>query len=506
MKKNYIVALFAILCLFVAGCNSESFPTNNAKGKRVTIGASVCKGETRLAFSEEENGGMQFTWSSDDYLYIVNPEKSEVTRFDIIEGVGTTSAKFAGEPVEDYEIGQNLIAIYSKNPDAPVKINTERNGIYIDLAGQDGTLNDKYQYMYGKIVLNDKEPKFTLQSLVSVLKVDITLPKEASELKEAGMYEVSNFSTGAYLMLNDGSLGEDGDYKMGDLLRWEPGAYEVQDEDGNWDVITTEGDPKVETLTISRDIPIVDNKITFYFYVVCPKNWVSQKTLNSWFFEFEYLEDCFPISPMFYLKDKNENVYSAYTKERKEIESGNIYLIELNATDNSLKLDVSVPIEMVEKASLVYTFIPEESGEYEIIISKENEFSDLWSSYLPSSLESGKTYFCGISGTGKGTITIIKKKIFTIHLDEDFVLKYSNDNNRYYYEFTPDKTDYYLLNGVNGQVIFDIYPPEDLNGYLFVGGFCYRFYVYNPSEKDSAASLRIKKDVTNIPDMYHKEW
>lgn len=99
-KKNLISCCLALVALAIfAGCNDEQLGILDTKTKiPVTFSASVSNdGQTRTSLDE-----VSVKWAEGDYIAVYDAN-GEVNPFELIEGVGSTDAKFYGTVTSDIE-------------------------------------------------------------------------------------------------------------------------------------------------------------------------------------------------------------------------------------------------------------------------------------------------------------------------------------------------------------------------------------------------------------------
>lgn len=143
----------------------------------VQLTASLDGAATRLGLTDV-NDKVEVRWQNKDVLQVYTAGQP-MTSFKLTEGAGTAKAVFTGTPAQAYEEGQPLYAVYANNdaitPDAD-------GNLTISLEGQDGTLNDKYQYLYAQNTYSAEGTRFQFQHIVSLIKLQLTLPEGVTSL------------------------------------------------------------------------------------------------------------------------------------------------------------------------------------------------------------------------------------------------------------------------------------------------------------------------------------
>lgn len=491
MKYNYIISAL-VAATMVVGCSEETFlPENNfGKGEKMVVGAALDQ-STRLAFSEEENGDVTLTWTADDYLSLIDPVNQQVTPFNLTNGEGTATGRFEGTPAQPYTNNQQVLALFSKNPDAPVTINKERNGVYIDLSGQDGTLNEKYQYMFGGTKYSEeRDLNFSLSPLVSVIKATFTLPADVSEVSSI-YFKDRNYSyrSNAFVMLQDGSYGEN-KYNAGDLIRLDGEFNKVLDEYGNYDFSNIkESDSTDDGILIDKTfIPDENGRVTAYFYLLKTKGLELQHDLSynaDDFIVYHYGD----IYPEFYLSDQSGNQYIFRTDTYREINPGYVYDLSIDQPLDIINLPVEQEVYL--NNNTIYSFIPTQTGVYQLSLPGENSWYDLTNYILGGNkpenkvFEAGKLYLFSLNFSD--TLVIhCSERYQNVNLNEDFDFNSTNNNESNYYLFTPTETGLYSLDGMSEE--FEMY---DLSGDQYVYGpiyylekdKLYRFRDYNEEHR-----------------------
>ena len=117
MKINKILSICVTMALLSSGCSDDLGlqPDNNpvaGEGQTVRIAASMGNQDSRLAYNESETE-VTLAWEEGDVLKVLNPSRdAQITPFSLVEGAGTIAGEFEGKPVNAYQKGDKLYALY----------------------------------------------------------------------------------------------------------------------------------------------------------------------------------------------------------------------------------------------------------------------------------------------------------------------------------------------------------------------------------------------------------
>lgn len=310
--KKYIYLVMAVLSLGFASCSQELLPEEqlpvNVEKKLVTL--TVQAGSpTRLGIQEDENA-VHFTWEEGDVLHVVSGTDS-YTDFVLTEGAGTSRGIFTAEA--GFTEGQNLQIVYSKNPDHPFQLD-ENGNVQIDLSGQTGQLDERYQYMYGTAKYSTEEAlTATLQHLVYAIKLNLSLPSDfTGNIQQFRFLDKSyNYRSNATLMLNPTQDYADHDIKAGDLV-----YREYYDSEGGYHQPYSDEDIVLNNLTAQN------GQVTAYLYLMATKmiHPNEDNTIN-------WMTADYSIFPCFTLVDEAGSQFAPTPVKDNWVESGNMYMI-----------------------------------------------------------------------------------------------------------------------------------------------------------------------------------
>lgn len=265
MKIHYIGTL-CLAALLATGCSDQL--VNNplpegeeSQGHTVRIGAVLGeKGTTRLGYKETDTE-MNLYWTEGDQLVVYTDNDTVPTLFELKEGVGTASAIFEAANAS-FEEGEFLYALYCKGNQPEMDAD---GNLTLSVEGQDGTLNDKYQMMFGTATyMADGTPRFLLEHLTSLMKVNIQTESTLQSITLAG----GNLNGKATMVLKNrpSDFPENRDIQRGDIVFPSGGSDRY-------------GEYSRSGLTIQGSFAPVDGVVSVYFYMlparVYGSNWAN---------------------------------------------------------------------------------------------------------------------------------------------------------------------------------------------------------------------------------------
>lgn len=286
MKTTYLYSAAIALALMATGCSDDLAGRADeqpvANGRLVRVGASM-DAQTRLGITDTGTQ-LVYTWEDDDAFQVFDLTQNQRTLFSIdpTEGVGTAQALFSGTPDYEYAVDEPLYAVYHRfssdfQPD-------ENGNVTLDISGQTGELTDKYQYMFGEATYSETETTcFTFRHLVTMLKLNITVPEGVTALSEVN-FKSNELPTKATLVLRGAPDDAYGLFKAGDVVS----CYSTRE-------------PAEAPLTINGNFEAKDGVVTVYLYVLP----VKQYNANFDWYNSLYIE------PSIWVKDNGGNEYVA---------------------------------------------------------------------------------------------------------------------------------------------------------------------------------------------------
>lgn len=311
MKQKYIYML-SVAALLATACTDDlgvqDIPVESGKGHLVKVGANMTP-ESRMTI-ENTGTDINYYWTADDSFTVFDFRHSQQTIFTVDKdslGEKSVKASFLGTPETAYEDGQTLYAVYNKKNEVTLDAN---GNVVLDLTGQNGQLNENYQYMWGNAIYKEGESaQFLFRHLVTTLQVKIAVPEGVNTLSDVTLrspYLVSK----ATLVLNEAPYDSERQFKVGDLVYsyTDNGSYE-------YGSITLEG----------SFTPDENGYVTLYFYTLLAKEYYDNSTrYNS------------GLQPSIIFTDENGQQHvSTDFFEHKEAVVGAVY--ELNI-DNTFQL------------------------------------------------------------------------------------------------------------------------------------------------------------------------
>lgn len=474
MKYKYILPTLAAMGMLVASCSNDEFLSNvqGGSGQLVTVSASAAGGETRMAVTETASGDVMFTWENSDKLYVINPSNAEITPFALTEGAGKIRGSFSGTPSQAYTSGQKLMALFTHNDAAPATINKERNGIYLDLSGQDGTLTDKYQYMFGQgIYQSDGNVEFALRNLVSVVKATVNnLPQDETFSQIIFSDNNGSYRSNAYLMLQDGRHG-DSEYHAGELVR----KGVLDDFNGQWNERVQAEDDYESAITLNGSFSTVEGSLTKYFYIMETRNTdIHQNDGGSGVDRYEISVHNY-IHPNIILIGEN-NLYAARPDGGKVMGAGKIMDLKLDAqVVPTLAINASTEVVSHDEngKEVMYAIKAESAGTYSLFFSGAYlALGNHWyGGRKDFELAAGEwAYFRFTDNT---TVTV--KCPQPLVLNQEYTVERDDS-----YTFTPTESGIYLFDGFNHGLSIDAEPGvsyENLypNKCILNAGHSYKF-------------------------------
>ena len=306
MKLNKILSICTTMALLSSACSDDmGLQPDNApvagKGQTVRIAASMGNDGSRLAFNETETE-LVLSWEQTDVLKVLNPSRdTDITDFTLVDGEGTAVADFEGTPVNAYQEGDQLHALYY-NSLVDTHIDEDGN-VSISLKEQDGTLKQDFQLMYGSGIYEEGSPlSVKLANLVSIIKVTIPTDKTLTRIS----LTESIRSQGKLVVQNSPSDAPNLIFQPGDLVH----NRDEYDFDENGQYIGNDG------ITLEGTFEPVDGEVTVYFYTLPVKEY---KPDWDWYNDRGF-------TPSFEVCDTEGNVYYS-TKEfnMKWMERGQMY-------------------------------------------------------------------------------------------------------------------------------------------------------------------------------------
>ena len=301
MKTNYIYGAAVALAMLATGCSDDlalQVQTPAEQGRQVRVSASM-GADSRLAITDTGKR-LQFAWESTDAFHVFNAASSQSTTFVIDPEEfeeNSPMATFVATPSVAYGEGDKLYAVYNTLNDT---LKWDENGnLLLDISQQNGQLDERFQYLFAETVYSeDEEPAFAFKHLVTMLKLNISVPEHVTSLKSVSL-RYNGLPTRATLVLNRAKGDTYNQFKPGDLVA----CY-------NYD------NGSVNSLTINGDFVAKDGVVTVYFYAFPVKRYYESSSgyNDPW------------LEPAVWMTDSQGNDYvSDNAFNSKNIEAGKTY-------------------------------------------------------------------------------------------------------------------------------------------------------------------------------------
>lgn len=307
MRKIDLYTLCTAALLTAAACSddwSEQAPATTP-GEPVRAEAGFGP-QTRIVVSDDGTD-FNYYWKSGDAFTVFDAQHGQQTLFRIDETnlkENAVTAAFTGKPETAYEVGQKVIAVYNAQGGNEKALPLDANGnLTLDLSGQDGTLKENYQFLYGEATYQESgKLYFSFNHLVTTLRLQITVPDGVTEVKNVRL-KGGNLVPKATLVLNKAPHDSENRFQIGDLV------YSYTDNNyGNGQV------------DIAGSFTPVNGQLTLYAYVLDAKLYSDDKTYSSSGF-----------SPIVLMEDQDgrELALSNYYGYRSNLKGG-VYELTMN--------------------------------------------------------------------------------------------------------------------------------------------------------------------------------
>lgn len=263
MRKIHNLLFALTSAALFTSCASElenTMPTQpDSAENQILISAQLSDNATRLAYAQD-GMGWNLNWTADDKFTVFKADGSQ-TVFNLVEGANSVAAKFMG--TASYQNGDKLYAVYNKHDQA---LNIDRDGnVILDIEGQTGMLDDRFQYMFGETSYRDGEnTSFVFKHLTSIIKANFHVPT-GTVLKNVTL-ECGNIKTKTTLVLNNlpsdaANVNQWNPIKTGDL------AYSYNKGNlGEYGEVS-------EKIQVSGSFAEENGIATVYFYVLPTKGY-----------------------------------------------------------------------------------------------------------------------------------------------------------------------------------------------------------------------------------------
>jgi len=307
MKQKMIYSLSVAAVLLATACTDDlgvqDIPAGAGKGNTLKVEATM---NSSSRMTVQNNGAwIDYYWTADDAFTVFDSKHSQQTEFVVdVEALEENSSNtdFIGTPDVAYEDGQTLYAVYSKNGEM---VKDANGNLTLDLNGQDGRLNERFQYMFAETVYHAGKPiNFGFRHLVTTLQVKLAVPEGVNSLSNVTLRS-NHLVSKATLVLNKAPYDSESQFKIGDLV------YPYTDN-GNFEF----GD-----ITLNGTFTPKDGYVTLYFYTLASKQYYDNVTWydESW------------ITPaILYTDEKGTQHVTTEFLGQRSLEVGAVYGMEIN--------------------------------------------------------------------------------------------------------------------------------------------------------------------------------
>lgn len=306
MKKISISIIALALTMAFSGCSDrydmpEPATPQLPAGTPVRISASM-EPQTRLGIEDTETQ-LVYSWQDNDSFRVYSASNPKGTSFTIdpdAERVAPSLASFVGTPVNAFQEGEKLYAVFDGSGAYTLD---EDGNLVIDINGQNGKLNQNYQYLYGEAVYHEgKAINFSLKHVMSMMKFCITLPEGVTALKNfqigSGNWQLATRAT----LVLEKSPSDFADKFSSGMLVCNSSKYKFQN------FLSIEGE----------FLPDETGTVTIYAYMLPTQRYSTGSK--------GYSQNDF--NPLFSVFDGEGNVYvAAALTESRKIEAGKTYRV-----------------------------------------------------------------------------------------------------------------------------------------------------------------------------------
>lgn len=470
MKTKYIYS--AALVLALAGCSEDELAELNSgitSNETVKVSASV-GADTRLAVSDA-GSQLAFAWEDTDKITIYNG--TQATNFVIeSESAGSSFATFSGTPRVPYREGETIFGVYNRRQNAANNGLDENGNLIIDLGDQTGELNDEYQYLFAQSTYSGSEEipvAFNFKHLVSILKVNVTLPEGVSNLDKLTLFSGDYIVSKATVVMNTPVQGPWYYYNAGEIVA------DFSDESDR---------PTITSISVDH-FEVKGNVATAYIYVLPAMTYSVGN--NNW-------HNSAWMSPSFITQANGETYASANSFNYRDLEPGKMYVINTELKPvNTLSVGENEPVDDQD-----CYFTPENDGFYNFSFGDGTwSFSQNFGVYINGYyyLHAGDTYHLHNYQMSGSTINVSYAPCTEIDLN---TLIAGEPNTTYFYSFTPTENGYYKM---SENVSCHWGNINYWNGfaYLEAGKTYYGSYYFNNNENSASLVKAVEMQVTEGP-------
>ena len=216
MRNIFKFFAVALAMLAAVSCEKNEVPGNELSGEPITLTASITNGGTRTSLGGWDDIAEEFPvlWSKADEIAVI--QGSNVFKFVLVSGEGTTSGVFICENPQGFQPSQQFNAFY---PYDLVYVNTWNKTIYNVPSEQSYVANNFASKVAPMAASGTIGESLMFTNLFSVLKLQI---KGYEQVKEIDVVSMVNMKMSGSAVL---SFSQDG---IPSIEKWESGARSVK--------------------------------------------------------------------------------------------------------------------------------------------------------------------------------------------------------------------------------------------------------------------------------------
>ena len=216
MRNIFKFFAVALAMLAAVSCEKNEVPGNELSGEPITLTASIANGGTRTSLGGWDDTAQEFPvlWSKADEIAVI--QGSNVFKFVLVSGEGTTSGVFICENHEGFQPSQQFNAFY---PYDLVSVNEWNETIYNVPSEQPYVANNFASKVAPMAASGTIGKSLMFSNLFSVLKLQV---KGTEKVQEIDVVSMVNMKMSGSAVL---SFPQNGIPSIG---KWESGARSVK--------------------------------------------------------------------------------------------------------------------------------------------------------------------------------------------------------------------------------------------------------------------------------------
>ena len=216
MRNIFKFFAVALAMLSAVSCEKNEVPGNELSGEPITLTASITNGGTRTSLGDWDNTAGKFPvlWSRADEIAVI--QGSNVFKFVLVSGEGTTSGVFICENHEGFQPSQQFNAFY---PYDLVSVNEWNETIYNVPSEQPYVANNFASKVAPMAASGTIGKSLMFSNLFSVLKLQV---KGTEKVQEIDVVSMVNMKMSGSAVL---SFPQNG---IPSIEKWESGARSVK--------------------------------------------------------------------------------------------------------------------------------------------------------------------------------------------------------------------------------------------------------------------------------------